>query len=106
MSYVYVRAFQPAAGNTVNIAVGAASSNIQITRPNMGTQTIRFHNSGTATVFVNFGKDNTVTASTTTSIPLLPNSVETFTIMNDSGFVAAIGSATGNTLYITTGDSA
>lgn len=105
MAYVYVRAFQPASP-TVNVAVTAASANVLITRPNMGTQTVRLHNSGTNTVFVEFGKTSAVTASLTTSIPLLPNSVETFTIMNDQGYVAAIAGGSGNTLYITTGDSA
>lgn len=105
MSYVYVRAFQPVSP-TVNLTVIASSANVRVTRPNTGTQTVRLHNSGTNIIFVEFGTTNAVVATVAGSFPLLPNSVETFTMKNDLSWVAAIAGATGNTLYITSGDSA
>jgi hypothetical protein len=92
-------------GKTVSLTVGVASTNVAITQSGVGTQSIRLTNVGSNVVFFNLGKDNT-TAAGLTDVPLLPNSVETFLLPNDITYIAAIAAATGNTLYITTGESA
>lgn len=103
---IYVRPFGQV-GNTVNAAVTTAgTSRVAVTRPGVGTQTVRIVNSGANTIFVQFGKDATVTASAATGMPMLPNTVETFLLPNDITHIAAASAATGNTMYVTTGESA
>lgn len=102
---MYIRPFG-SVGNTVNLTVGTATANVAITRAGLGTQSIRLTNIGANVIFFTLGKDNTATASLTTSVPVLPNSVETFLLPNDMSYIAAISAATGNTLYVTTGESA
>ena len=92
-------------GDTVHLSVGTTTSNVAATRSGMGTQSIRIVNSGTNVIFINIGT-STVTAAVATGMPILPYSVETFMLGKDDTHVAAICSATGNTLYITTGESA
>jgi hypothetical protein len=104
MTMLYIRAFRPLTP-TVNVAVTAASQAVQINRPNIGTQSIRIHNVGGAVTFVEIGKTNATVASATTSFPILPNTYETFTILNDESWVAVVGTVA-NTGYITTGESA
>lgn len=104
MPSTYIRPFD-IKGATVNLAVLTTTANVAVTRPNIGTQSIRLVNVGTNTVFVTIGTSG-VTASLTTSFPLLPNTAETFLLQNGATHVAAIASATGNTLYVTTGESA
>jgi hypothetical protein len=91
------------AGATVNNAVTASSTTVAVSPASIGTRTVRIFNSGTATTFINFGP-STVTATTTNSMPILPNSVETFCFHNDWTHIAMIGTV-GNTLYATMGES-
>ena len=99
MSSAY--AFQPGAPNvTVNLAVGVGSTNVAA--KNGPTSTLRLLNSGANVVFVEI-HTAAQTASLTTSMPMLPNSVETFNAPQNA-IVSAIAGATGNTLYITPGD--
>lgn len=104
MSQLYIRPFM-VKGNTVNLSVGLTSSRVAVTRPTIGIQSIRVLNAGSNTIFIAIG-DSTVTAATTTSMPILPYSVETFMFPNEATNVAAIAASTGNTMYITTGESA
>lgn len=104
MSQLYIRPFMQK-GNTVNISVGTSSSNVAATRSGMGTQSIRVVNAGSNIVFINIGV-STVTTATTTGMPILPYSAETFMLGKDDTHIAAISTATGNVLYITTGESA
>jgi len=102
---VFVRPFDPVrAGSTVNLAVLATTANVQVNPTTVGHREIRIANIGTNVVFINFGKDSTVQASLTTSIPMLPNAVEKFYLHNDESWVAAIAGSTGNTIYITEGE--
>lgn len=101
----YIRPFQPK-GVTVNLAVTGSSQPIQITRSGVGTQSVRIHNIGNQTVFLNFGIDNTVTVTATNGFPILANTYETFTFEHDFNYIAAIAATTGSTIYITTGESA
>lgn len=91
-------------GNTVNLAVLATTANVQVIPIVAGSHTVRIANIGTNVVFVEFGTPNTTAATVTTSMPLLPNSVETFWFHNDWQYVAAIAASTGNTIYVTTGE--
>lgn len=101
---IYVRPFSPV-GSTVNLVLAATSANVKVTRPTIGTQTLRLTNSGTAPVFVAFGKDNTVVATEATGFPVLGNESVNVLLPNDISYVAAIATAAGSTLYITTGES-
>ena len=98
---VYIRPFEKMA-NTVSLAVGTSTGSVAVTGAGVGTGTVRLVNSGTNTIFVEFGTSG-VTATTTTSIPLLPNSVETFVFRKENTHVAAIADTAGNTLYVTYG---
>ena len=104
MSQLYIRPFMPK-GNTVNLSVGVATGSIAVTRPGMGIQSIRIANNGSNVIFITIGS-STVTAAIATSMPILPYSVETFMLGKDDTHVAAISALAGNTLYITTGESA
>lgn len=92
------------AGATVNLAVIATTATVAVSPTGAGSRTVRIFNSGTNVIFINFGP-STVIATLTNSMPILPNSVETFYFHNDWTHVAAISGATGNTLYVTTGES-
>ena len=104
MSFDIIRSFEPQ-GNTVNLAVLTTTANVAITNPGSGTRSLRIANIGTNNVFINFGKNNSVTAVLTTSIPLLANSVSMFQLKSDITHVAAIAAAIGNTIYCTTGEN-
>ena len=104
MSQIYIRPFMPK-GGTVNLSVGTTTSRVAVTRPGIGIQSVRIVNSGPNNIFITIG-DVTVTAATATGMPILPYCVETFMLGKDDTHVAAIADATGNTLYITTGESA
>jgi hypothetical protein len=91
------------AGATVSLAVLTTSATVAVSPATVGTRTVRIFNSGTNIVFINFGP-STAIATLANSMPMLPNSVETFYFHNDWTLVAAIAGATGNTLYITAGE--
>jgi hypothetical protein len=104
---VYVRPFgQALNANTTVMAVTVGSASVAVSRPGLGTQSVRIAVLGDAPVWVNFGKAASVTASVNTSMPLLGNSVETFLLPNDITHIAAVSSTTGSSVYITTGESA
>ena len=102
-----MQAFSPT-GNAVTLTVTASSGNTQVNAGAIGQPSqIRIANIGSLTSYVAFGSDNTVTANTTTSMALLPNSVGIFTIGTPTGanvFVAAIASTTGNSLNLQPGE--
>ena len=95
--------FAPGAGatNTSNIAVTTVNQTFTLT-PSVGSDggSIRLVNSGTQTVFIAIG---TVGSSMTTSMPMLANSVETFTMGGGLFTLSVIASAAGSTLYCTIG---
>lgn len=104
MSSSQLRAFRPLGVNkTVLLAVTAASLSLPIPDVPFGTRALRVANIGTQTVFLDFVTTVGV-ASVTTSIPLLANTVEIFTIGNDITALQAIAPAIGSTLYITYGE--
>ena len=95
--------FQPAAtaASTTSIAVTASNQTLTLS-PNGGTQdaTIRLANIGSQTVFVALG---TVTSAVATSMPILSNTVEVFTLPGGVTTLSVIAAATGSTLYATIG---
>lgn len=97
--------FYPGA-STAALTVGTASANVAI--PITPYTQTRFVNVGTNVVYIALGTDNTVTAGIPVSgtpaagIPLLPNAERVLSTGN-ARYVAALSSATGNTLFITPG---
>jgi hypothetical protein len=95
--------FQPAAtaANTSNIVVTGSNQTFTLS-PTVGSDggTVRMTNIGTQTVFVALG---TVTASLTTSMPVLANSIETFSLPGGVNTLSVIAASTGSTLYATVG---
>jgi hypothetical protein len=65
---------------------------------------VRLHNSSTQTAFVVFGTSSSITASTTTSMPLPPGDVEVFTVPPQTSYVAVIGTSSTGTFYATPGE--
>jgi hypothetical protein len=80
----------------VNLNAGTSSSRVQI-----GTvRHVRIWNSGNATVYVQFG-GATVTASTSTSMPIPAGNTELFSCPYP--YIAAITASGSSTIYITPG---
>ena len=90
-------------GATVNIAAATTTANVARTSLDLreGAQ-VRVCNSGSVVAFVAFG-DSGATATTTTSMPILPNTVEVFTVNPTQTHMAAITASGSTTLYLTTG---
>jgi hypothetical protein len=62
-------------------------------------------NSGTDTIFIEMRNSGATAAAAATSMPMLPNSVEVFTISNETTSVQVIGVTGGvSTLYVTVGE--
>lgn len=98
---IYVRPFGQV-GVTVSDADG--SGVVAVTRAGMGTQSVRIVNSGSAIVYVEFGKSASVTANAATSMPMLGGTVETFLLPNDITHIAFTGGD--GPVFVTTGESA
>lgn len=102
MSTTQLSPFQPDGGvsSTTNGAVTTAST--QIILPPIGADgaTVIFTNIGTQVAFFAFGN---VTASITTSMPLLPNTANALAVPPSVTQVSVISTATGSTLYCTVG---
>lgn len=101
MVAVNQRPFSPVPGGTVNISVTASSQPIRLQTVNDASGVVRIYNAGTATVWVEFG-GSTVTASTTTSMPIPAGGV--YVIGNTQQYIAAIALAATGTIYFTPGD--
>lgn len=61
---------------------------------------MRLANIGTQTIFVALG---TVTASASTSMPIMANTIEMFSLPGGVNTLSVIAAATGSTLYATIG---
>ena len=88
-------------GATVNLAATGSSSNVQV-RTAPTSRHIRIWNSGTVAVFVEFGADNTVAATTAASMPIAPGNTEVLSCAYE--YVAAITGSGTATIYITPGE--
>jgi hypothetical protein len=101
-NYVKVVPFHPA-GDTVNLAVSTSTGNVQIISDTIPIfHSVRIYNSGSVTVFVSFGDTNSITALTTTGMPIPAGNTEVFGI--SEGYIAAISASGSGTIYITPGD--
>lgn len=103
MSSTQLRAFKPF-GPTVSLAVTASSQFIDLTASTPGTCSIRVANVGTQEVFIELVELAATAASLTTSLGVLPNTVEVFTFANDKVGVAVIAASTGSTIRVTPGE--
>ena len=104
MSDLQLRAWRPLfPASTVNVAASAASQYVAAPNTPLGTRSVRVVNLGTATVFLEFVESAAGTASATTGVPVLPNTVEVFTFSNDKTGIDVIGAA-GSTVYFTFGE--
>jgi hypothetical protein len=100
-----VRSFSPAKDNTVNINVSGSSQRVLVAKRNSPIS-VRIMNNGTATVWVN-GGDVTVTATTTTGVPVGPgvHEVLTFSPGQDGKlYIAAIAAGATGRIYFTEGE--
>lgn len=88
-------------GSTSNIAVTATSQVLLVPSIGNTSGTLRIINSGSQTIFLNFGSSAAV-ATVAAGMPMLPNTVETFA-SGQFTHIAVIAPATGSTLYITSG---
>lgn len=103
MSTLQLRAFRPLGNNkTVNVAVTAATQFLTIP-DTLGTRSVRLVNLGPDTIFIEFVQA-AQTAAVTTSLPMLPNTVEVFTLPLDVTRLSVIGTTTTSTLYATYGE--
>lgn len=97
------RSFSPSR-ITANISVSASSQRVFLDTRN-GPVTVRVMNDGTATVWIQ-GGDSTVTASTSTSLPIGPGVHEVMTFspgQNGQLWIAAIAAGSTGSIYFTEG---
>jgi|GEM_PF-3868611 len=100
-----VRSFSPAKDNTVNINVSGSSQRVLVAKRNSPIS-VRIMNNGTATAWIN-GGDATVTATTTTGVPVGPgvHEVLTFSPGKDGKlYIAAIAAGATGRIYFTEGE--
>lgn len=104
MSGTQIRAFRPLGVNkTVNITVTATSQALAVPNTPYGTRAMRLVCVGTQTIFLDF-VTTSGTSVTTTSMPMMANTSEVFTIGNDITHVTVIAGDVGSTLYMTYGE--
>lgn len=89
-------------GATVNIAVGAGSANVALTKAGAGTTTLRIANLGTVISFVEFG-GSSVAATLAASLPVPINGVVYVEVGPSVTHAAAISTGAGSTVYFTAG---
>lgn len=94
--------FQPAGGATSTTNAAVTASSAQFTLPPIGSDggSLLLTVVGTQTVFVAYGN---VTASVTTSMPLIANSAQTISIPPGITQLSVIAAGTGSTIYATGG---
>ena len=95
--------FRPTPAATVNIDVSGSSQRVLITADSCNS--VRVMNNGTATVWIGFG-DATVTAATTTGMPVGPGTTEVLRFANKSGsplYATAIAAGATGKIYFTPG---
>lgn len=98
------QAFRPTPASTVNIDVSASSQRVLITGD--AANAVRVMNNGTATAWIEFG-DATITAATTTGMPVGPGVTEVVRFRNDSGaplYAAAIAAGATGKIHFTPGN--
>lgn len=94
--------FEPT-GNTVSMSASTATANASLgSWPYSGGGNVRVTNSSNNLAFIAFATSASGAVSTTTGMPILPNSVELFTVGRDQVYAVGVAGATA-TLYFTPG---
>ena len=99
------QAFFPKKDNsTVSLAVTASNQALISGSGSTNGNQIRILNLGARTVWLEFGLPGaSPVAAAATSMPMLANSVEVFSVSKHT-VIAAISDGTGNTIYVTPGE--
>lgn len=98
-----MRVFSPFPASTIALAGSTSSTRVQFQLAGKGKPgSVRVHNAGSATAFVEFG-GNAVVASLAAGMPIPPGSVETFNPQGGS-YLAAITTSGTTQLYVTPGE--
>lgn len=96
--------FTPKSAGTVSISATTSSGSSPVALARTGSNQVRVKNIDTTNVaFVNFGI-STVTAATTTGIPVGPGETCGFTLPAEATHAAAITAASTATVYFTPGN--
>lgn len=103
MSQYTMQPFQPRGGVNSTTALAVTASNQTFTLPAVGPDgaSMLISNSGTQVVFIAYGS---VTASVTTSMPIINNSSLLIQLPPGVTQLSAIAGAVGSTIYATVGD--
>lgn len=97
------RAFRPLAATQT--ATATASSAVISLNYTMGTRSVRVANVGANAINLNIGTAVSVAATTTTSLVMLGNTVEVFTLAPAENYIAVIANTTtGSVVYCTVGE--
>ena len=100
MQQNYPFQFPPGASTTTNVAVTATSQTLTLPNVPMEGASLRLVVVGTQNVFVAYGS---VTSSASTSMIILANSSEMFSIPGGVSQISVIAANTGSTIYATVG---
>lgn len=98
-----MQAFIPSVASTVNIDISGSSQRVLVS--GSVTTQVRVMNNGSATVWINPG-DSTVTAATTTGMPVGPGVTEILTLFSSDGgpiYIAGIAAGSTGKIYFTPG---
>mgnify|MGYP000151938848 FL=1 len=90
-------------GATATLSATNTTGNVALT--SIGTnvnRSVRVYNAGTATVFLTFGNDSTITA-TTAGMPLPSGGIEVFQLGPNITYAAGITASGTATVYFTSG---
>lgn len=103
MTTVRTSAFQIGGGVSSTTSVAVTASSQQLTLPSVSSDgnSAVLTTIGTQTVFIAYGS---VTASVTTSMPLLAGTQQTIAIPGGVSQISVIAASTGSTLYVTIGE--
>ncbi|CAB4155560.1 hypothetical protein UFOVP671_14 [uncultured Caudovirales phage] len=103
MAQNLIAAFQPRGGVSSTTTIAVTGSSQQLTLPSIGPDgsCLLLTNSGTQVVFVSYGS---VTASITTSLPILANTQLMISLPPGITQISCIAATVGSTLYASVGD--
>lgn len=97
-----VEPFRPAPSGTVNISATTSNGTATLNATVANNISVRIHNGGPSTVFVEFGGLSTVAATTATGMPVPVGAIEVINI-DQCAYAAAITSSGTASVYFTKG---
>lgn len=95
-----INAFKPYDFDTLKSTLDGSSNRVALPQPARSNDVVKVANIGTSAAFTKIG--GSAVAATTSSMPVLANSVEVFTLNAGDTHVAIIGAA-GSDVYVTMG---